>query len=210
MFLTDKHTLYVRCCGVSEEQLDYYFTKNINKIINCENISDIFKHRINFITDKFNKSCGVAYVFLLNSDVYKIFLGIKDEPRIKRAISVLNLDNKINENLSIKILPACVSNITNNILKCKNVPSWVTVNDMKKDFRPFVTNKNLKYKKKHGKYFSEELYPDVNIDTNKTLTITFSPQSTDCQFALHMMKKIKYSLKCPNEPVKTTMLYFKI
>lgn len=76
-----------------------------------------------------------------------------------------------------------------NILKCKEIPPWVTKEDVKMQFAPYATDsKTLQERFIKGRKV-EETYPFVNINDDRVAFIIFDPSTHDAQFALHMMKK---------------------
>ena len=73
-------------------------------------------------------------------------------------------------------------------LKCRNVPMWITKEDIKQVVDFYSSNPN---------------YPVVYFSANRTLFISYDPKTTDASFALHMIRKI--TLKADD---KTAVLYF--
>lgn len=76
-----------------------------------------------------------------------------------------------------------------NILKCKNVPDWVTKDDLKVQFAPYVSDAETPQERSIKGRRIEETYPFVNINDDRVAFIIFDPSTNDAYFALHMMKK---------------------
>lgn len=76
-----------------------------------------------------------------------------------------------------------------NILKCKEVPSWITKEDLKMQFTPYATDSTTLQERFIKGRRTEETYPFVNINDDRVAFIIFDPSTHDAQFALHMMKK---------------------
>lgn len=95
-----------------------------------------------------------------------------------------------------------------NILKCKNVPDWVTKEDLKAQFSPYASD-SLTLQERHIKGRRvEETYPFVNINDDRVAFIIFDPSTNDALFALHMMKKIVITKTLPNKTVNKVVLLF--
>lgn len=76
-----------------------------------------------------------------------------------------------------------------NILKSKDIPLWVTKEDLKAQFVPYASDsKTLQERYIKGRKI-EESYPFVNINNDRVGFVIFDPSTHDAQFALHMMKK---------------------
>ncbi|CAH6418136.1 Hypothetical protein HVR_LOCUS8 [uncultured virus] len=76
-----------------------------------------------------------------------------------------------------------------NILKCTGVPDCVTASDLKALFTPYASDSRTKQERFIKGRRVEETYPFVNINEDRVAFIIYDAQTTDAQFALHMMKK---------------------
>lgn len=75
------------------------------------------------------------------------------------------------------------------ILKCRDVPNWLSKEELKKYFTPFVSDcKTLQKRTIKGQTISEA-YPFVNINNDRVAFIIFDSSTNDASFALHMTKK---------------------
>ena len=112
-------------------------------------------------------------------------IKVTDDPLLQ--LPVIHFDN---QKIVMSVDRAKANNIDEqrhmpNILKCKNLPNWVTKSMLKEKFSPFAS-KNKK---------SEANYPIVNIDDSRNgrnAFITFDPKTHDAYFALHMTKKTTF------------------
>lgn len=79
------------------------------------------------------------------------------------------------------------------IIKCKNLPTWVTRESLKAEFAPFASDSTtIQYRYVKGTRV-EETFPFVNINRERVGFVVFDPKTYDAYFALFMMKKIKFS-----------------
>lgn len=93
-----------------------------------------------------------------------------------------------------------------NILKCTNVPPWITERDLKSYFAPYASDSSsLQERYIKGRRF-EETYPFVNMNNQRVAFIIFDSSTRDAQFALHMMKKFRLPTKNPDEA--SVLLFF--
>jgi hypothetical protein len=95
-----------------------------------------------------------------------------------------------------------------NILKAKDIPTWITRDYLKAQFTPYASDSTTIHERfiKGGKI--EETYPFVNISDNRVGFIIFDPSTHDAQFALHMMKKTVVTKKLPNGTTLASTLIF--
>lgn len=115
-------------------------------------------------------------------------------------LAYLSVDRAMAIPLDSKFMP--------NILKCKDVPDWITKEDLKMEFTPYATDsKTLQERFVKGRR-SEETYPFVNINQDRVAFIIFDPSTHDAQFALHMMKKTVIKKTASDRTVKTATLIF--
>lgn len=95
-----------------------------------------------------------------------------------------------------------------NILKAKNVPSWVTPADIKLKFTPFTSNsKTVVDRVVKGRHF-KETYPFVNINSEGIAFVIFDPATLDAPFALYMLKKCVMTKKSPDGRAQSCTLIF--
>ena len=95
-----------------------------------------------------------------------------------------------------------------NILKCLHVPKWITKDDIKNKFIPYVSDsETLQDRTIKGKRF-KETYPFVNINDNRVAFIIFDPSTNDARFALYMTKKLFFRKVLPKNNVMKTTLFF--
>lgn len=76
-----------------------------------------------------------------------------------------------------------------NILRCTNVPSWVTPLDLKMRFKMFATDSVTMHERSIKGRKIQEQYPFININAENIAFVIFDPSTYDAYFALHMMKK---------------------
>lgn len=112
----------------------------------------------------------------------------------------------------LAISPAIVTTLDEkfvpNILKVKDVPSWVTKNDLKIRFVPYASNSSTVVDRVvKGRRF-KETYPFVNINNDNIAFIIFDPTTHDAQFALHMIKKLYISKKMDDGKIYSITLLF--
>ena len=139
----------------------------------------------------------------------------------KRAKIIADNEGKANFDVSLVEIPttayfnvdrAMVSLVDSkfmpNILKCKDIPSWITKEDLKMQFSPYASDsKTLQERYIKGRRV-EETYPFVNINDDRVAFIIFDSSTRDAQFALHMMKKTVISGKLTNgTPVTATLIF---
>jgi len=94
------------------------------------------------------------------------------------------------------------------ILKCKEIPSWITKEDIKAQFAPYVSDSKTPQERFIKGRRIEETYPFVNVNEDRVAFVIFDSKTHDAQFALHMMKKTIINKKMPNNTVETTTLIF--
>jgi hypothetical protein len=95
-----------------------------------------------------------------------------------------------------------------NILKAKDVPSWVTNSDLKMRFAPYSSNsKTIVDRIVKGRHF-QETYPFININSDGIAFVIFDPSTHDAQFALHMVKKLYISKKMSDGTTSSATLIF--
>ena len=75
-------------------------------------------------------------------------------------------------------------------MKGKNLPSSITINDIKKKFLPFASDSKTLYKRNIKGKSIKDNYPFVTINENRVAFITFDDKTSDAMFALLMTKKI--------------------
>lgn len=79
------------------------------------------------------------------------------------------------------------------IIKCKNLPEWVTKEDLKAKFAPYASDSvSIQHRYVKGSRV-EETFPFVNINRERVGFVVFDPKTYDAYFALFMMKKIRFS-----------------
>src|SRR5262249_29797658 len=117
----------------------------------------------------------------------KIIEDNKDKPGFDE--SIVRIDEYAYLGISRAEVYGIDSKFMANILKCKNLPPWITRDDLKVQFAPYASDS----KTIHERYIRgakiEEPYPFVNINADGVAFIIFDPSTRDAQFALHMMKK---------------------
>lgn len=111
----------------------------------------------------------------------------------------LNIDRAIAVPLDPKFMP--------NILKCKNVPDWVTKEDIKMQLAPFASDSTTIQERFIKGRKIEETYPFVNINEDKVAFVIFDPSTHDGQFALHNMKKTIIRKRVNNEMKSVTLIF---
>ena len=215
--MTDQHTLYIHCEGIAKDQLESFLDQALNRIYDLEYIPNVECHyRLNYIIDKQGIPLGISYFFITDPLVYYILLGkdnldLKFPKLAKRAISDLDLETTINSK-KVGIFQVFTSDISPhlhpNILTCKNVPRWISRDDLKAEFTPFVSDPTVKYHHKAGNRTIESKYPFVTINNDRTAFIKFNPDSTDAQFALYIMKRAIYDKILDDGKMNSVVLYF--
>src|SRR5690606_9795322 len=85
-----------------------------------------------------------------------------------------------------------------NILKCKNVPAWITKDDLKVQFAPYASDSETVHERVIKGRRVEETYPFVNINDDRVAFVIFDPSTHDAYFALHMMKKTVIGKRLPD------------
>ena len=97
--------------------------------------------------------------------------------------------------LGIAIIP--------NALKCKDVPEWITIADLKDSFLPFASDSKSLHDVMFRKQSTTEAYPIVVFNKDDAYII-FNPETKDAQFCLHMLKKL--TIKRDKE--SATLIFF--
>lgn len=95
-----------------------------------------------------------------------------------------------------------------NILKCKNVPTWITKDDLKVQFSPYASDRETVHERVIKGRRVEETYPFVNINDDRVAFVIFDPSTHDAYFALHMMKKTVISKRLPDGSENRITLLF--
>jgi len=95
-----------------------------------------------------------------------------------------------------------------NILKCKNVPEWVTKEELKGQFSPYVSDSETFHERYIKGRRVEETYPFVNINDDRVAFIIFDSTTHDGSFALHMMMKTIITKQMPDKTVNKVTLIF--
>jgi len=95
-----------------------------------------------------------------------------------------------------------------NVLCARSVPNWLRTDDIFEKFRVFVRDENKKIKKRGKTGIVELRYPIVNITKNKLCFVEFDPQTRDAQFALLMMKKVKFENKTRSQKEGTLIFSY--
>ena len=98
-------------------------------------------------------------------------------------------------------------NYVPNVIHSRNLPSWVTEEQLKQMFQPFVSNKNSKYTVVgHDGKKIRESYPKVTIEMSTKGSrigyVEFEPRSFDANFALLMMTKTTLTKSVGGESVQ--------
>ena len=107
----------------------------------------------------------------------------------------LNVDRAIALSLDAKFMP--------NILKCKQLPVWITKNDIKQRFILYASDSQTLHARPIKGRSYQDSYPFININENRTCFVIFDPATHDARFALHMMKKTIIS----NESQSVTLFF---
>lgn len=94
------------------------------------------------------------------------------------------------------------------ILKCVNVPSYITPSYLKQMFTPFVSDCETLYHWKVMGVVTDEPYPYVHIDSKRTASIIFDSQTHDAEFALFLTKRSEVSGTDKNGNKLTNVLWF--
>lgn len=95
-----------------------------------------------------------------------------------------------------------------NILKCKDIPMWVTKEDIKTQFSPYASDSKSIHERFIKGHRVEEAYPFVTINEQCICFIIFDPQTHDGQFCLHMMRKTIITKKTQQNTLNTVTLIF--
>lgn len=113
----------------------------------------------------------------------------------------LGIDRAIAPFLENKFMP--------NILKCKDVPEWVSKELLKAEFTPYASDSKTIHERFVKGRKIEETYPFVNINEDRVGFIIFDPRTNDGRFALHMMKKTYMVKRDPNGDIidRATLLF---
>lgn len=190
----DNYTLFIKANDHKKEQI-LTILKNAIKRYN-PNIKCNFRIRM----------CeNNAFVRVNSSEIYYLLLGRNPDGtyRVKKNIDgTLNYSpplvfiekvSETNNNL-IKILPAHVRKLdpkyVKNVIKCNNVPSEITEDDLKRYFNVFASDGEQVYQKVVKGIVTFFTYPSVNMDSNRTAFVTFNPNTKDSQFCLLLCNKI--------------------
>lgn len=121
-------------------------------------------------------------------------------------------DIKINPEIKLKLDRATIISLDDiylhNVLKCKEVPFWITKDDLKREFNPYASdNKSIRFHIIGGKKIKDS-YPIIDLNNDSgTAFITFDPDTKDAQFALHMTKKIYLTKTVNNETKHVTLMF---
>lgn len=144
-----------------------------------------------------------------------------DQIKSKKSKIISDNEGKVNFDVSLVEIPtaayfsvdrAMVTSVDNkympNILKCKDIPDWITKEDLKVQFAPYASDsKTLQERYIKGRRV-EETYPFVNINDDRVAFIIFDPSTRDAQFALHMMKKTVIRGKSiAGAPIHATLIF---
>lgn len=136
----------------------------------------------------------------------KIISDNEGKPGFDPALVVIpttahfNVDRAMVTSVDSKFMP--------NILKCKDVPDWVTKDDLKVQFSPYASDSKTPRERYIKGRRVEETYPFVNINSDRVAFVIFDPSTRDAQFALHMMKKTTIRGESTNgSPVTATLIF---
>jgi hypothetical protein len=121
--------------------------------------------------------------------------------------SLISIPEEANFNVSGAFVLPLEDKFMPNILKCKNIPSWLTAQDLKIEFTPYASDSSTMFSRVVKGKTIKETYPWVNINDEGIGFIVFDPSTLDAQFALHMMKKTTFT-KNVNGVQKTITLIF--
>ena len=205
--VTDNRTLYVRCEGATSQQIKTCmeealatYREKTGEPLPCDVV-------INLVENRERKSYGIAFVFVTNPQVYHMLVGLNPDGSEKTPADPESLILKFSPEHGdsypplLEFSPAIVYPVEegylHNVLKCKKIPGWVSVDDILsiaevyaiKD--PFVEARPEDYVR--------DSYPMVEITRNGEVFVTYDPETNDALFALHMMKKIfikKNNISC--------------
>lgn len=281
---SDTHTLYVKCETATETQIRKCFHTALKNYQDQNNHNLDTRFNVNLVTNKYDESFGIAFVYLIEPAFYYMLLGknpdgsdrieyIDDPSRVMPSDDELKNESGwssvkppvYNDNMSwadiceieeeyekslshnnvskiatsleplIKLPPytlteeqiqkkkqkIILSNINvsdfnkdkivvpitahlqiekalvdpinkrfmHNILKSKDVPSWVSKEDLKIKFSPYASDNKTRYERVLKGVSFNETYPFVNINKDGVCFIIFDPSTHDAQFALLMSKK---------------------
>jgi len=122
--------------------------------------------------------------------------------------SLIKISPIANFNVDRALAPPVEAKYMPNILKCKDIPDWVTKEDLKMQFLPYASNSVKLHPRTVKGVHMEENYPFININENRFGFVIFDPCTNDAYFALHMMKKTFIKKKQANGVVNTATLIF--
>ena len=95
-----------------------------------------------------------------------------------------------------------------NILKARNVPDWVTKEDLKVQFSPYAEDSTTLHRRSIKGRSVDEAYPFVNINDDRIAFIIYDPSTYNAFFALHMMKKTVITKKTSSGVINSVTLMF--
>ena len=106
-----------------------------------------------------------------------------------------------------------------NVLRARDVPTWINESDIKREFSAFSSDQDTVVERTIKGIKKRDTYPFVNIveDTHRRrgeepassriVFITFDPFTKDAQFALHMMKKTSIKKKISGKSRLATLVF---
>lgn len=100
-------------------------------------------------------------------------------------LAYFTLDRARCEPLDKKYMP--------HILKCRDVPEWLSKEELKRFFTPFASDSTTIQTRTVKGQHVREAYPFVNINNNRVAFIIFDSSTNDAGFALHMCKKTTFN-----------------
>lgn len=110
------------------------------------------------------------------------------------------VDRAATVQINVKQLP--------HVLKAVNIPQNITAGDLKNLFSPFASDPNTLYHWKVMGVASNEPYPYVYLDKNRTASIIFDPKTNDAEFALFLTKQTPVKGVDRNgRPISTTIWF---
>lgn len=123
-------------------------------------------------------------------------------------VSLIKISDVAYFNVNRALAPPVDPKYMPNILKCKDIPNWVTKEDLKASFTSFATDSTTIHNRTVRGVHLSESYPFVNINDNHVGFVIFDPHTNDAYFALHMMKKTFIKKKQSNGLVNNVTLIF--